>query len=68
MKNYSIVRIGGEYIVQADERSVLKVASKRAALRLVADAAELLDSQTSLKLLTEAHTRAPLESDVQEVP
>ena len=45
MKNYSIVRIGDEYVVQADEKSILKVASRRRAAKLVTDAAELLDSQ-----------------------
>ncbi len=47
MKNYSIVRIGNEYVVQADEKSVLKIASRRRAARLVTDAAELMDSQPS---------------------
>jgi len=45
MKTYSIVRIGNEYVVQADEKSVLKIASRRRAARLVCDAAGLLDSQ-----------------------
>jgi hypothetical protein len=45
MKNYSIVRIGNEYVVQADEKSVLKVASRRRAARLVTDATGLMDSQ-----------------------
>jgi hypothetical protein len=45
MKNYSIVRIGNEYIVQAGENSVLKIASRRRAEKLVTDAAELLDAQ-----------------------
>jgi len=44
MKNYSIVRIGTEYVVQADHKSVLKVASRRKAAQLVT-AAELLDAQ-----------------------
>jgi hypothetical protein len=47
MKTYSIVRIGDEYVVQADQKSVLKIASRRMAARLVSDAAELLDSQSS---------------------
>ena len=47
MKNYSIVRIGNEYVVQADEKSVLKIASRRKAARLVTDAAELLQSQAA---------------------
>jgi hypothetical protein len=58
MKNYSIVRIGNEYVVQADEKSVLKIASRRRAARLVTDAAELLDSQPA----------APLPADVDAEP
>jgi hypothetical protein len=42
MKNYSIVRSGDGYVVQADEKSVLKVASRRTAAKLVTHAAELL--------------------------
>jgi hypothetical protein len=45
MKNYSIVRIGNEYVVRADEKSVLKIASRRRAARTITDAAELLDLQ-----------------------
>jgi hypothetical protein len=45
MKNYSIVRVGHEYVVQADQKSVLKIASRRRAARLVTDAAELSDAQ-----------------------
>ena len=44
-KNYSILRVGNEYVVQADEKSVLKTASRRRAARTVTDAAELMDSQ-----------------------
>ena len=44
MPNYSIVRVGNGYVVQADEKSILKIASRRMAIRLVAEASELLDS------------------------
>jgi hypothetical protein len=47
MKDYSIVRIGNEYVVQAGEKSVLKIASRRRAARLVTDATGLLDSQSA---------------------
>ena len=47
MKIYSIVRIDDEYVVQAGEKSILKVASRRRAARLVLDAAELLDLQAA---------------------
>lgn len=52
MKNYSIVRIGNEYVVQAGDESVLKVASRRRAARLVTDADELLDSEPTLPAQT----------------
>jgi len=58
MKNYSIVRVGNEYVVQADEKSVLKIASRRRAARLVTDATGLLDSQPA----------APLPADVDAEP
>ena len=45
MKNYSIVRIGSEYVVQAGETSILKVSSRREAAKLVTDAAELLQQE-----------------------
>ena len=43
MKNYSIVRDGKEYVVRADDKSVLKIASRRRAARTVTVAAELLE-------------------------
>jgi DNA-binding helix-hairpin-helix protein with protein kinase domain len=47
MKGYSIIKVGNEYVVQAGENSVLKVASRRRAARLVTDATELLASQAA---------------------
>lgn len=44
MKSYSIVRIGDDYIVRAEDKSILKVASRRRAVQLVTDAAELLNA------------------------
>ena len=46
MKNYSIAKIGSEYVVLADKQHVLKVASRRKAAKLVVDAAELLSEQS----------------------
>ena len=48
MKSYSIIRIGDDYVVQAEEQSILKVASRRRAAQLVTDAAELLNAQLQL--------------------
>jgi hypothetical protein len=45
MNSYSIVRIGDDYVVRADDKNVLKVASRRRAAQLVTDAAVLLNAQ-----------------------
>ena len=68
MKNYSIVRIGNEYVVQANEKSVLKIASRRKAARLVSDAAELLDSQPAPPASPEADVPPSIARDPSEVP
>jgi hypothetical protein len=64
MKNYSIVRIGDEYVVQAGNKSVLKIASRRKAAQLVTDAAELLNSQPA----PQADAEPPTALDPSEVP
>ena len=56
MKNYSIVRIGNEYVVQAGDESVLKISSRRRAARLVTDADELLDSEPPPEQILPAQT------------
>ena len=48
MKDYSTVRIGNEYVVQAGEKSVLKIGSRRRAAKLVTDAAELLEREPAV--------------------
>jgi hypothetical protein len=65
MKNYSIVRIGNEYVVQADHKSVLKVASKRKAAQLVT-AAELLDAQPAPPLPAPAPAEPSISCDPPE--
>ena len=64
MKNYSIVRIGDEYVVQAGDKSVLKIASRRKAAQLVTDAAELLNSQPP----QQADAEPSMARDPSEVP
>jgi hypothetical protein len=68
MKNYSIVRIGNEYVVQADDKSILKVSSRRKAVKLVSIAAELLDLQPVPSLVPEAHAEASIAGDPGIIP
>jgi hypothetical protein len=53
MKNYSIIKVGDDYVVQAKEKNVLKMASRRMAAKLVAEASELLDSTSEPADLSE---------------
>jgi hypothetical protein len=50
MKNYSIVRVGNDYVVQVGETRVLKTGSRRMALRLIAEASELLGPSAALQI------------------
>ena len=63
MKIYSIVRIGSEYVVQAGENSVLKVASRRIAVQVVSDAAELLATQPAPPLSGQQHVAPSIVRD-----
>jgi hypothetical protein len=67
MKNYSIIRVGNDYVVQVDEKSVLKTASRRMATKLVAEASELLDSCSVPQILPEASTEPSIGCDRSEV-
>jgi hypothetical protein len=68
MKNYSIVRIGDGYVVQADEKSVLKVASRRRAAKLVTRAAELLGSPPAPQLPRQAQAEPSTARDPWIIP
>jgi hypothetical protein len=68
MKTYSIVRIGHDYVVQADHKSVLKISSRRRAARLVCDAAVLLDSEASPRLSQQALVEPSIASDPGVIP
>jgi hypothetical protein len=63
MKNYSIVKVGNDYVVQAEEKSVLKMASRRMAAKLVAEASELLDPTTVQRTSPEADAAASIARD-----
>jgi hypothetical protein len=67
MKIYSIVRIGNAYVVRAGEKSILKIASRRRAARLVTDAAELL-AQPAPSLSPEADAEPSTARDPRVMP
>jgi hypothetical protein len=42
LARYSIRKLGSDYVVLADDQSILKFTSRRKAAKLIADASELL--------------------------
>jgi hypothetical protein len=68
MTNFSIVRVGKEYVVQADDKSILRVSSRRHAARLVSVAAELLDSQPAPPLVPETPAEPSTACDLAAMP
>jgi hypothetical protein len=67
VKNYSIVRVGHEYVVQADAKSILKVASRRRAARLVSDASELLEAEALPRVPLPAPDAPSIDRDVRSM-
>lgn len=45
--SYSIEKVGNDYVVKVDDQSVMTVASRRTAVRLVAVASQMLERNNS---------------------
>ncbi len=63
MKRYSIVRVGHEYVVRAEEENVLKISSRRRAIELVNAAALLLDQVSAAEPAGETSPARDAKSD-----
>ena len=65
MKHYSITRNSDGYVVGTGEQDVLRVASKRTAVKIVADASGLMRASDGRD--DGEATRAPDETAIEEV-
>lgn len=70
MSDYSIVRVGNEYIVQAGDKSILKVSSRRRAVKIMTLAADLLDQETMQQVedATSISRDPPIAPEKSELP
>ena len=68
MTNYSIIRVSDDYVVQVNEKSVLKLASRRMAMKVVAAASQLLDSAAVPQILPETSAEPSIGCDSPKVP
>lgn len=44
MTSYSMIKVGNDYVVQANDKCILKVGSRRRAAQLISDATGLLNA------------------------
>ncbi|MGL9623290.1 hypothetical protein QRQ56_35605 [Bradyrhizobium sp. U531] len=44
MTSYSIIKVGNDYVVQANDKCILKLGSRRRAAQLISDATDLLNA------------------------
>ncbi|WBL79973.1 hypothetical protein I3J27_05960 [Bradyrhizobium xenonodulans] len=49
MTNYSMIKVGNDYVVQANDKCILKVGSRRRAAQLISDATGLLNALANVE-------------------
>ncbi|SFN61341.1 hypothetical protein SAMN05216330_10129 [Bradyrhizobium sp. Ghvi] len=49
MTSYSIIKVGNDYVVQANDKCILKVGSRRRAAQLISEATDLLNALTTVE-------------------
>jgi len=62
MRNYSIKKIGADYVVKVDDQSVMKMSSRRRAAQLIAEALELLEDAPPVPSDEDDATTRPAET------
>jgi hypothetical protein len=68
MKSYSIIKVGNDYIVQANDKCILKVGSRRRAAQLISDATGLLNALAVVEAPDIAPEAPSLAREVPELP
>jgi hypothetical protein len=68
MTNYSLIKVGNDYVVQADDQRILRVASRRRAAQLISDAVGLLNAQAAAEACTEKPEEPSLHREPPEAP
>jgi hypothetical protein len=69
MTNYSLIKVGNDYVVQADDQRILRVASRRRAAQLISDAVGLLNAQAAAESCADKPEEEPsLHREPPEVP
>jgi hypothetical protein len=68
MTSYSMIKVGNDYVVQANDKCILKVSSRRRAAQLISDATDLLNALAVVESPKIAPEAPSLAREVPELP
>ena len=68
MKSYSMIKVGNDYVVQANDKCILKVGSRRRAAQLISDATDLLNALAVVESPKIAPEAPSLQRETPELP
>nr|GAJ31147.1 hypothetical protein BDOA9_0103220 [Bradyrhizobium sp. DOA9] len=68
MTSYSMIKVGNDYVVQANDKCILKVGSRRKAAQLISDATDLLNALTFVESPDIAPEAPSLAREAPELP
>lgn len=68
MKSYSMVKVGNDYVVQANDKCILKVGSRRKAAQLISEATDLLNALAVVEAPDIAPEALSIQRETPELP
>ena len=68
MTSYSMIKVGNDYVVQANDKCILRVGSRRRAAQLISEATDLLNALAVVESPRIAPETPSLAREVPELP
>ena len=68
MTSYSMIKVGNDYVVQANDKCILKVGSRRRAAQLISEATGLLNALAAVESPDIAPDEPSLAREAPELP
>ena len=68
MTSYSMIKVGNDYVVQANDKCILKVGSRRRAAQLISEATGLLNALAVVEAPDIAPEEPSLQRETPELP
>lgn len=68
MTKYSMIKVGNDYVVQANDKCILKVGSRRKAAQLISEATDLLNALAVVEAPDIAPEGPSIQRETPELP